>query len=93
MVISNKIHPIVYAHLYPKVVFFYRVDPDIMSVVYRAGIERGQSKEWVFLWNKFEKSTVASEKKRILNALGKTRDSVLIQRLIFSKLGTHYKQM
>lgn len=58
----------------------FRIDPDVSSVVYRAGIERGGVKEWEFLWSEFNKSKVASQKTRILRALGKTRDSVLIQR-------------
>ena len=51
---------------------------DIKAPVYKTAIGFGSSAEWNFLWDRFLASTVDSERMRIIKALGRSEDEVII---------------
>lgn len=60
--------------------FEFSVPLDLRSVVYCTAIRNGGDKEWNFLWNRYTKSNVGTEKTLILSALGCSREIWLLQR-------------
>lgn len=55
---------------------------DLRSVVYCTAIRNGGDKEWNFLWKRYSKSNVGTEKTLILSALGCSREIWLLQRYL-----------
>lgn len=55
---------------------------DLRPVVYCTAIREGGDHEWHFLWDRYTKSNVGSEKAIILTALGCTREIWLLQRYL-----------
>ncbi|CAK9830592.1 Glutamyl aminopeptidase [Anthophora retusa] len=63
-----------------------RIAPNIRDVVYVAGIKFGGEKEWNHCWENYQKTQVPSEKRIMLQALGATTDSWLLQRYLLRSL-------
>lgn len=61
---------------------FFSVPLDLRSVVYCTAIRNGGDKEWQFLWARYSKSNVGTEKTLILSALGCSREIWLLQRYL-----------
>lgn len=59
-----------------------RVPLDLRSVVYCTAIRHGGDREWQFLWERYSKSNVGTEKTLILSALGCSREIWLLQRYL-----------
>lgn len=55
---------------------------DLRSVVYCTAIRHGSDKEWQFLWERYGKSNVGTERSLILSALGCSREIWLLQRYL-----------
>lgn len=55
---------------------------DFRSVVYCTAIRHGSDKEWRFLWERYTKSNVGTERSMILGSLGCTREIWLLQRYL-----------
>jgi len=55
---------------------------DLRSVVYCTAIRHGSDREWQFLWSRYSKSNVGTEKTLILSALGCSREIWLLQRYL-----------
>lgn len=56
------------------------VHPDLREVVYSAGIKYGKLAEWQYCWGIYNSTTVPSERKLLLKALGVAGDPWLLQR-------------
>lgn len=65
-----------------KLFIIYSVPLDLRSVVYCTAIRNGGDREWQFLWNRYTKSNVGTEKTLILSALGCSREIWLLQRYL-----------
>lgn len=65
-----------------KIVFYISVPLDLRSVVYCTAIRHGGDREWQFLWGRYSKSNVGTEKTLILSALGCSREIWLLQRYL-----------
>ncbi|XP_033306357.1 endoplasmic reticulum aminopeptidase 2-like isoform X2 [Bombus bifarius] len=63
-----------------------RIAPNIRDVVYVAGIKFGGEKEWNHCWKNYQETQVPSEKRIMLQALGATTDSWLLQRYLLRSL-------
>lgn len=55
---------------------------DLRSVVYCSAIRSGNEKEWNFLWKRYGKSNVGTERTMILSALGCSREIWLLMRYL-----------
>lgn len=55
---------------------------DLRSVVYCSAIRVGNEKEWNFLWKRYTKSNVGTERNMILSSLACTREIWLIMRYL-----------
>lgn len=51
-------------------------------IVYCSAVRNGGQREWDFLWNRYQKSNVATEKSSILGALGCTKEVWLLSRYL-----------
>lgn len=56
------------------------ISPDLKEVVYSAGIKYGGLAEWQHCWSIYNSTTVPSERKLFLQALGVASDPWLLQR-------------
>ncbi|XP_071451977.1 endoplasmic reticulum aminopeptidase 1-like [Hetaerina americana] len=63
-----------------------RVPPNLREAVYAAGIKYGGYKEWVFCWNRYNTTTVPSEQKLLLRAMGMASDPWILQRYLLATL-------
>ncbi|XP_006571773.2 endoplasmic reticulum aminopeptidase 1 isoform X1 [Apis mellifera] len=63
-----------------------RIAPNIRNVVYIAGIKFGGEKEWNHCWENYQETQVSSEKLIMLEALGASTDSWLLQRYLLRSL-------
>ncbi|XP_055379130.1 aminopeptidase N-like [Condylostylus longicornis] len=55
---------------------------ELRSVVYCTAVRHGNENEWNFLWKRYKKSNVASEKTSILVSLGCSREVWVLQRYL-----------
>lgn len=62
--------------------FAFSVPLDLRSVVYCTAIRHGSDREWQFLWERYSKSNVGTERSLILSALGCSREIWLLQRYL-----------
>ena len=55
-----------------KVYYFFDsiISPNIKSTVYCSAIKHGGDEEWNFAWDRLQASNVATEKDKLLSALG-----------------------
>ncbi|PVD36556.1 hypothetical protein C0Q70_03541 [Pomacea canaliculata] len=60
--------------------FGNRPPPDLSLSVYSVGVREGGVKEWDFVWNKTQSTTVASEREMMMEALAQTQKSFLLWR-------------
>lgn len=58
------------------------VPVDLRAVTYCTAIRQGGDREWKFLWTRYGKSNVGSERAMILNSLGCSREIWLLQRYL-----------
>ncbi|KAG0726038.1 Aminopeptidase Ey [Chionoecetes opilio] len=56
--------------------------PNVKWVVYCRAVQLGGEEEWNFAWNRYLKSNVASEKSRLLSAMGCTKKQWLLARYL-----------
>ncbi|XP_068246618.1 uncharacterized protein [Palaemon carinicauda] len=56
------------------------ISPNVKSVVYCTAISEGGEKEWNFAWEQYLDSNVASEKSKLLGALGCSKEIWIISR-------------
>ncbi|KAF5274559.1 hypothetical protein FQA39_LY07171 [Lamprigera yunnana] len=62
------------------------ISPDLKEVVYSAGIKYGGLVEWQHCWNIYNSTTISSERKLLLKALGVASDPWLLQRYLLETL-------
>lgn len=60
----------------------YRISPNIRTVVYCTAIRQGDQQEWDFAWDRFQKTSVSSEKEILLSALGCSRETWILARYL-----------
>lgn len=77
-----RIEKFIFFFFQSKTVRFFSVPLDLRSVVYCTAIRNGGDKEWKFLWARYSKSNVGTEKTLILSALGCSREIWLLQRYL-----------
>ena len=53
-----------------------------------AGIRYGEESDWELMWEQYLRETDATEKGKLLRALGQTRDSNLLARYALCPYGT-----
>ncbi|XP_069957725.1 aminopeptidase N-like [Cherax quadricarinatus] len=58
------------------------IAPSLKSAVYCQALATGGAEEWDFAWNQYLKSNVASEKHRLLRAMGCTKQLWLLSRYL-----------
>ncbi|XP_046395915.1 glutamyl aminopeptidase-like isoform X2 [Ischnura elegans] len=63
-----------------------RVPPNLREAVYAAGIKYGGYKEWLYCWNRYNTTTVPSEQKLLLRAMGMASDPWILQRYLLATL-------
>lgn len=61
----------------------FRISPNLKGTVYCTAIRVGGQKEWDFAWQRYINSNVGSEKDILLGALGCSRETWILARLIF----------
>ena len=61
---------------------FYRIPASMKRVIYCHAIKYGGVEEWNFLWERYKRSNVASEKTSILKALACSRDAKILNRYV-----------
>jgi aminopeptidase N len=64
----------------------FSVNPDHRAVVYCEGLRNGTASDFNLLWNRFLNFNVGHEQITILNALGCTKDPVLLRQLLAATL-------
>lgn len=67
----------------------------IRGVVYRTAIKHGSDEDWDFLWTRYQKANVATEKQIILDSLGCSQEVWVLQRYLernFDGMGDIRKQ-
>lgn len=57
-----------------------RLDVDLKSVIYNSGILFGSDEDWEFLWQRFLKEQDDTEKRKLIQALGRTKEVSLLSR-------------
>lgn len=60
----------------------FRIPIDLRSVVYCTAIRTGSEAEWNFLWTRYTKSNVGTERNMILGSLGCSREIWLLTRYL-----------
>jgi aminopeptidase N len=67
-----------------KLSFFFgsRISPNLKSLVYCTAIKYGSDIEWEFAWERFQKTSISSEKELLLSALGCSRETWLLTRYL-----------
>lgn len=55
---------------------------DLRSIVYCYAIRQGNDKEWNFLWTRYTKSNVGTERAMILSSLGCSREIWILARYL-----------
>lgn len=73
-IITKLIHCFIYTRL-PR---------ELKGVIYCQAIKYGGAEEWDFLWKRYENSNVASEKARLLSALGCSTETWLLNRSVLT---------
>ncbi|XP_044757690.1 aminopeptidase N-like [Coccinella septempunctata] len=58
------------------------IPKDIRRSVYCYGVKEGGENEWNFLWNRYKKANLASEKNLLMRALGCTKNTELLRRYL-----------
>lgn len=58
------------------------ISPDVLEVVLCTGVAYGTSKDWDFVWQRYLKEDLASEKYRLLKSLACTREPWLLERFL-----------
>ncbi|EDV30518.1 uncharacterized protein Dana_GF22897 [Drosophila ananassae] len=58
------------------------IPTNVRRTVYCSTVRHGSDEDWEFLWTRYKKSNVASEKRTILSSLGCTREVWLLQRYL-----------
>ncbi|CAG2060421.1 unnamed protein product [Timema podura] len=58
------------------------IPQDVRSNVYCSALKYGGEEEWSFAWKRYKKANVAAEKMTLLSALGCTRETWLLYRLL-----------
>lgn len=58
------------------------IPTNVRRTVYCSTVRHGSDEDWEFLWTRYQKSNVASEKRTILSSLGCTREVWLLQRYL-----------
>ncbi|KAL1493346.1 hypothetical protein ABEB36_011418 [Hypothenemus hampei] len=63
------------------------IDTNLKEVVYSAGVKFGGMSEWQFCWNTYNSTTISTERRLLLKALGQPRgDPWLLQRYLLETL-------
>lgn len=57
-----------------------RIDPNQRPVAYCMGVKYGTTEDWDFLWKQYYDSNSATEQTVILEALGCTQNTVLLEK-------------
>lgn len=60
----------------------FSIPLDLRSVVYCTAIRHGNEREWNFLWKRYGKSNVGTERTMILSSLGCSREVWLLLRYL-----------
>ena len=59
-------------------------------MVYCNAIKHGDQTEWEFAWERFQKTTISSEKEILLSALGCTREPWILRRYLERAMTDEY---
>ncbi|CAD1469611.1 unnamed protein product, partial [Heterotrigona itama] len=62
----------------------YSIPPDTKAAIYCTTIRNGDPNDWYFLWDQYQKTNFASEKKIILDALGCSKDKKILYNYLSS---------
>lgn len=66
------------------------VSPNLKNIVYCTAIKYGDQAEWDFAWERFQKTTIASEKETLLSALGCSRETWILTRFLEYSMTDEY---
>lgn len=60
----------------------HRIPADLKGLVYHGGIKYGSEDDWNFVWEKFQITTLASEKSKLMSALAASSDALILNRCL-----------
>ena len=63
-----------------------KIPANIRDIVYHAGVQFGEDTEWTFCFKKYLNTTLASEKRLLLGALGSPRNQYLLSQYLNASL-------
>ncbi|CAG2166902.1 unnamed protein product [Oppiella nova] len=63
-----------------------KIPANLREVVYNTGVQYGSEREWIHCWHRYLNTSIPSEKKLLLGALGSTRNAWLLSRYLNSSL-------
>ncbi|XP_050068381.1 aminopeptidase N [Anopheles maculipalpis] len=66
------------------------ISPNLKSTVYCTAIKYGDETEWDFAWERFQRTTVASEKEILLSAMGCSRVPWILARYLENAMSDEY---
>jgi aminopeptidase N len=55
---------------------------ELKTIIYCQAIKAGGAEEWDFLWERYQRSNVGSEKAKLLSSLGCSSETWLLNRLV-----------
>ncbi|XP_058467773.1 aminopeptidase N [Malaya genurostris] len=66
------------------------ISPNLKNIVYCTAIKYGDEAEWDFAWQRFQKTTISSEKETLLSALGCSRETWILTRFLEYSMTDEY---
>lgn len=80
---TQKIH-------FPFLFSIFSISPNLRTIVYCTAIKYGDQNEWDFAWERYQKTTVSSEKEILLSAMGCSRETWILMRFLERSLTDEY---
>ena len=62
---------------------FFRLDPNLRSLVYGVGVAVGTDDDWNYMWNSYLRSSNANEGGLYLAALSASQNTDILSRFLF----------
>lgn len=77
-------------HIKVSIFLFSRISPNLRTIVYCTAIKYGDQIEWDFAWERYQRTTVSSEKEILLSAMGCSRETWILMRFLERSLTDEY---
>lgn len=87
---SVRNEPVIFWARKLTIIFVFSISPNLRSIVYCTAIKYGDQTEWDFAWERYQKTTVSSEKEILLSAMGCSRETWILMRFLERSLTDDY---